>query len=83
MIVLTALLFSFAPTQSAHFTRTGSPVFAPPPPIATSPPPRRSPTSRVREWTIEQRYCEKRRHGSCMMSAPDLLKPDVAPKFER
>lgn len=83
MIVLITVLASVAPAQSAHFASVKSPVFAPPPPIASSPPPRRSPTSRVREWTLDQRYCEHRRNGSCMMSVPDLLKPDVAPKEER
>lgn len=83
MIVVAALLlssFGQVPAPAARFAR---PIVFAPPRIVRSPPRRHSPTSRVRGWTFEQRLCEHRTHGSCVMTAPDLLEPDVAPKRDR
>jgi hypothetical protein len=85
MSVLAALLLTVAsaPAPAPQYSTARSPVFAPRGPVAKSPRRRPSRTSRVRAWTVEQRYCEHRRNGSCIMTAPDLLKPDVAAKAER
>ncbi|HWK36230.1 hypothetical protein [Sphingomonas sp.] len=82
MIALAALMLSMGQVPTPAFSIARTPVFAPAS-AGRSPPRRRSPTSRVRKWTVEQRICEHRTNGSCVMTAPDLLAPDVAPKRDR
>ena len=77
MLTIASLMVGLTMAQAATFTPVSTGPIAPrrAQPLSLRRP--QSSTSRVREWTFQQRRCDKGTEGRCVSGAPDLVRAEA------